>query len=177
MAKVLFEKDCRIWRITLNQPEVMNSINDDLPHALATAVAKADYNRDIHVMVLTGAGKAFCAGYDLTNYATGNGPNRVVHEMPWGPFQNFQFMWENTQAFISLFRAMKPVIWKMHGFTVASGSDIALFADLMIKGDTAQIGNMPTRAWGCPTTAMWVHRIGPEKAKRMMFTGGSINGI
>lgn len=86
-------------------------------------------------------------------------------------------MWENTQAFMSLFRSMKPVICKVHGFAVAGGSDIALCADLTIMGDTAQIGYMPTRVWGCPTTAMWVHRLGPEKAKQMMFTGDRISGV
>jgi enoyl-CoA hydratase len=177
MAKVLFEKDDRIGRITLNRPEVMNAIDDDLPHELAAAVSEADHDRDIHVMVLSGAGKAFCAGYDLAHYAEGNGPNKVVQDMPWDPIQDFQFMWENTQAFMSLFRSMKPVICKVHGFAVAGGSDIALCADLTIMGSTAQIGYMPTRVWGCPTTAMWVHRLGPEKAKRMMFTGDKISGI
>jgi enoyl-CoA hydratase len=128
-------------------------------------------------MVLSGAGKAFSAGYDLAHYAEGNGPNQVVQEMPWDPMQDFQFMWANTQAFMSLFRAMKPVICKVHGFAVAGGSDIALCADLTIMGATAQIGYMPTRVWGCPTTAMWVHRLGPEKAKRMMFTGDKISGV
>ena len=177
MAKVLFEKDGRIGRITLNRPGVMNAIDDDLPHELASVVVEADHDRDIHVMVLSGAGKAFCAGYDLAHYAEGNGPNKVVQDMPWDPLQDFQFMWANTQAFMSLFRAMKQVICKVHGFAVAGGSDIALCADLTIMGDTAQIGYMPTRVWGCPTTAMWVHRLGPEKAKRMMFTGDKISGI
>ena len=177
MAKVLFEKDGRIGRITLNRPEVMNAIDDDLPHELAAVVAEADHDRNIHVMVLSGAGKAFCAGYDLAHYAEGNGPNKVVQDMPWDPLQDFQFMWANTQAFMSLFQAMKPVICKVPGFAVAGGSDIALCADMTIMGNTAQIGYMPTRVWGCPTTAMWVHRLGPEKAKRMMFTGDKISGI
>ena len=177
MAKVLFEKDGRIGRITLNRPEVMNAIDDDLPHELAAAVVEADHDRDIHVMVLSGAGKAFCSGYDLEHYASPDGPNKVVQDMPWDPMQDFQFMWRNTQAFMSLFRAMKPVICKVHGFAVAGGSDIALCADMTIMGDDAKIGYMPTRVWGCPTTAMWVHRLGPEKAKRMMFTGDKINGI
>jgi enoyl-CoA hydratase len=128
-------------------------------------------------MVLSGAGKAFCSGYDLAHYASSDGPNKVVQDMPWDPMQDFRFMWRNTQAFMSLFRAMKPVICKVHGFAVAGGSDIALCADMTIMGDDAKIGYMPTRVWGCPTTAMWVHRLGPEKAKRMMFTGDKINGI
>ncbi len=177
MQKVLFEKDGRIGRLTLNRPEVMNAIDDDLPTELSEAVAQADADPNVHVMILSGAGKAFCSGYDLAHYAASDGPNKVVQDMPWDPMQDFQFMWRNTQAFMSLFRAMKPVICKVHGFAVAGGSDIALCADLTIMGDTAQIGYMPTRVWGCPTTAMWVHRLGPEKAKRMMFTGDKINGL
>ena len=175
MAKVLFEKDGRIGRITLNRPDVMNAIDDDLPRELADAVARADHDRDIHVMVLAGAGRAFCAGYDLAHYAEDLN-NPLTQDMPWDPMQDFQFMWGNTQSFMSLFRAMKPVICKVHGFAVAGGSDIALCADLTIMGDSAQIGYMPTRVWGCPTTAMWVHRLGPERAKRMMFTGDKVTG-
>ena len=176
MAKVLYEKDGRIGRITLNRPDVLNAIDDDLPHELADAVRRADADRSIHVMVLSGAGKAFCAGYDLAHYAEGEGSHQATQPMPWDPMQDFQFMWANTQAFMTLFRAMKPVICKIHGFAVAGGSDIALCSDLVVMGDDAQIGYMPTRVWGCPPTAMWVHRLGPEKAKRMMFTGDKISG-
>lgn len=177
MSKVLLDIDGRIARLTLNRPEVLNAIDDDLPRELASAVAQADADRSVHVMVLSGAGKAFCAGYDLAHYAQGNGPNKVVQEMPWDPMQDYQFMWANTQAFMSLFRAMKPVLCKVHGVALAGGSDIALCADVTLMGDTAQIGYMPTRVWGCPTTAMWVYRIGPEQAKRMMFTGDKISGV
>jgi enoyl-CoA hydratase len=177
MTKVLYERDGRIGRIILNRPEVLNAIDDDLPTELSEAVARADADPNIHVMVLSGAGKAFCSGYDLAHYASTDGPNKVVQDMPWDPMQDFQFMWRNTQAFMSLFRAMKPVICKVHGFAVAGGSDIALCADMIVMGDDAKIGYMPTRVWGCPTTAMWVHRLGPEKAKRMMFTGDKIKGI
>ena len=97
--------------------------------------------------------------------------------MPWDPIQDYQFMWRNTQHFMALWRAMKPVICKVHGFAVAGGSDIALCADLTIMAEDAEIGYMPTRVWGTPTTAMWVQRLGPERAKRMLFTGDKISGI
>lgn len=176
MSTVKYEKDDRIARITLNRPEVMNAINDMLPQELAEAVAQADADPDIHVMVLAGAGRAFCAGYDLTYYAEGNGSGEVTQPMPWDPIKDYSFMWRNTQHFMSLWRAMKPVICKVHGFAVAGGSDIALCADLTIMAEDAQIGYMPARVWGCPTTAMWVYRLGAEKAKRMLFTGDKISG-
>lgn len=175
MPKVLYRADGRIGRITLNRPEVLNAIDDDLPRELAAAVAEADADRNVHVMVLSGAGAAFCAGYDLAHYAQ-DPNNPMTQDMPWDPMQDFQFMWANTQAFMSLFRAMKPVICKVHGFAVAGGSDIALCSDIVVMADEARIGYMPTRVWGCPTTAMWVHRLGPEKAKRMLYTGDKIGG-
>jgi len=176
MSKVLYEKDGRIGRITLNRPDVMNAIDDDLPGELAGAVAKADSDPGVHVMVLSGNGPAFCAGYDLAHYAESDGPNQVVQEMPWDPIKDYAFMWANTQHFMSLWRAMKPVVCKVHGFAVAGGSDIALCADITIMGETAKIGYMPVRVWGTPTTAMWIYRLGAEKAKRMLFTGDKVDG-
>lgn len=176
MPKVMLERDGRIARITLNRPDVMNAIDADMPRELADAVAAADADPDIHVMLLAGSGRAFCAGYDMAELAATAGPNRLVQEMPWDPIQDYQFMWANTQHFMALWRAIKPVVCKVHGYAVAGGSDIALCADLTIMGAAAEIGYMPARVWGCPTTAMWVYRLGPEKAKRMLFTGDRVTG-
>ncbi|MBE1285707.1 MAG: crotonase/enoyl-CoA hydratase family protein [Rhodobacteraceae bacterium] len=176
MSTIHYEKDGRIARITLNRPEVRNAINDEMPLEIAEAVARADADPDVHVMVLSGAGEAFCSGYDLTYYAEGNGSGEATQPMPWDPIKDYSFMWRNTQHFLSIWRAMKPVICKVHGFAVAGGSDIALCADLTVMADDALIGYMPARVWGCPTTAMWVYRLGAEKAKRMLFTGDKITG-
>jgi enoyl-CoA hydratase len=172
----LYERDGRIARITLNRPEVLNAIDDDLPGELATAVARADADDKVHVIVLAGAGRAFCAGYDLLHYAQKDGANRYTQEMPWDPMQDYSAMMKNTEQFMSLFRCKRPVICKVQGFAVAGGSDIALCSDLVVMAEDARIGYMPTRVWGCPTTAMWVYRLGAEKAKRMLFTGDKIDG-
>lgn len=176
MAKVLYERDGRIARITLNRPDVLNAIDDDVPRELAAAVERADDDPHVHVIVLSGAGRAFCSGYDLAYYAEANGAGNVTQEMPWDPMKDYAFMMRNTQHFMSLFRSRRPVICKVHGFAVAGGSDVALCSDIVIMAETAQIGYMPVRVWGCPTTAMWVYRLGPEKAKRMLFTGDKIDG-
>ena len=78
---------------------------------------------------------------------------------------------------MSLFRSKRPVICKVHGFAVAGGSDIALCSDMIVMAEDARIGYPPVRVWGCPTTAMWVYRLGAEKAKRMLFTGDKITGV
>jgi len=148
MSVVDYEKDGRIARVTLNRPEVMNAINDELPVELAAAVARADADPGVHVIVLSGRGPAFCAGYDLSFYAEGNGSGQATQEMPWDPIKDYSFMWANTQHFMALWRAMKPVVCKVQGFAVAGGSDIALCADMTIMGESAQIGYMPARVWG-----------------------------
>ena len=177
MTKVTYEKDGRIGRITLNRPDVLNAIDDDLPGQLAAAVAEANADQSVHVIVLSGAGRAFCAGYDLTAYAETAGGNNVTQDMPWDPMKDYAFMMRNTEHFMSLWRSYRPVICKVHGYAVAGGSDIALCSDLVVMGETAQIGYMPVRVWGCPTTAMWVYRLGLEGAKRMLFTGDKIDGV
>jgi enoyl-CoA hydratase len=97
--------------------------------------------------------------------------------MPWDPMIDFDMMHRNTQDFMSLWRSHKPTIAKIRGFAVAGGSDIALCCDLIVMADDAKIGYPPTRVWGCPTTAMWVYRIGAERAKRMLLTGDLISGV
>jgi enoyl-CoA hydratase len=178
VTKVLYEKDGRIARVTLNRPEVLNAIDDDLPVELAEAVARANGDWGVHVIVLSGAGRAFSAGYDLAYYAeaTSGRGDELTQAMPWDPMKDFAFMMRNTELFMSLWRSHRPVICKVHGFAVAGGSDIALCADMVIMAEDAEIGYMPARVWGCPTTAMWVYRLGPEQAKRMLLTGDRING-
>lgn len=176
MSKVLFEKTGRIGRITLNRPDVLNAIDDEVPVLLSGAVAAANRDPEIHVIVLAGNGRAFCAGYDLAYYAEGGGESPVTQDMPWDPMKDFAFMAANTDHIMSVWRSHKPVICKVHGHAVAGGSDIALCADMIVMADDAKIGYMPSRVWGSPTTAMWVYRLGPENAKRMLFTGDKIDG-
>ncbi len=176
--KVLLQKDGRIGRIILNRPEVLNAIDGDIPALIALRVDEANADPDIHVIVLSGAGRAFCAGYDLTYYASSfeGAGHELTQEMPWDPMQDYAFMHRNTQLFMSLWHSHKPVIAKVHGYAAAGGSDIALCCDMIVMADDAEIGYMPARVWGCPTTAMWTYRLGPEQAKRMLFTGDRIAG-
>ena len=174
---VLYETDGRIARVTLNRPERLNAIDMDLPDALADAVARANADDDVHVIVVTGAGRAFCSGYDLEEFAARPGPTLGVQAMPWDPTIDYKMMSAITEKFMSLWRSAKPTIAKVRGFAVAGGSDIALCCDLVVMAEDAKIGYPPARVWGCPTTAMWAYRVGIEKAKRMLFTGDLVDGI
>jgi enoyl-CoA hydratase len=166
----------RIARITLNRPARLNAIDDKMPREIRRAVEAANEDDKVHVIVLAGAGKAFCAGYDLKKFAEGDRTNRWTQGMPWDPMRDYRGMKANTDDFLSIWRSYKPVICKVHGYAVAGGSDIALCADIVIMAEDAKIGYMPARVWGCPTTAMWVYRLGAEKAKRMLLTGDTVDG-
>jgi enoyl-CoA hydratase len=156
---------------------VLNAIDDELPLELAEAIGRANADAGVHVVILAGAGRAFCAGYDLTAYAEAAGANNVTQDMPWDPMKDYAFMKRNTDLFMSVWRSYRPVICKVHGYAVAGGSDIAMCSDMIVMAEDARIGYMPVRVWGCPTTAMWIYRLGPERAKRMLFTGDKIDGV
>jgi enoyl-CoA hydratase len=175
-SPVLYERDGRLARITLNRPDALNAIDFDLPAALRSAVEQANAETKVRVIVLSGAGRAFCGGYDLEIFAQSSGTNPVAQDMPWDPMQDFAFMKRNTDDFMSLWRSLLPVICKVQGYAIAGGSDIALCADLLLMADNAQLGYPPARVWGTPTTAMWVYRLGIERAKQMLLTGDLING-
>lgn len=173
---IRYDVEGRIARIVLNRPDRLNAINDDMPAEIAAAVDRADSDDDIHVIVLEGAGEAFCAGYDLKHYAEGDSTNIYTQAMPWDPMRDYRLMKRNTEQFFRLWRCYKPTICKVHGYAVAGGSDIALSCDMLLMAEDAKIGYPPARVWGCPTTAMWVYRLGPQLAKRMLFTGDLIDG-
>ncbi len=159
--------------LTLNRPERLNAITGEMGREIAAAVAAANADPDVRVIVVQGAGRAFSAGYDLKLYAE---QGEDFQGEVWDPIRDFQLMKANTDNFFTLWRSAKPTIAKVRGYAVAGGSDIALSCDLVVMAENARIGYMPARIWGCPTTAMWVYRIGAEKAKRMLLTGDTIDG-
>jgi enoyl-CoA hydratase len=162
--------------LTLNRPDRLNAIDDVMPGEIRAAVEQANADDAVRVIVVAGAGKAFCAGYDLKKYAEGDVGDRWRNTDPWDPVRDYREMRRNTDDFFTLWRSLKPTIAKVHGYAVAGGSDIALCCDLIVMADDAKIGYPPARVWGCPTTAMWVYRVGAERAKRMLLTGDTIDG-
>ncbi len=159
--------------ITLARPERLNAIDRRMPGEIHAAVDRANEDPTVHVIVLGGEGRSFCAGYDLKDHAeAGIGTQDTV----WDPIKDYRAMKRNTDDFFTLWRSLKPTVCKVQGHAVAGGSDIALSCDMLVMADDARIGYMPARVWGCPTTAMWVYRLGAERAKRMLLTGDTIDG-
>ena len=176
-STLLYAVEDRVATITLNRPERLNAINLAMPGEIRRAVETAEADRNVHVIVLKGAGKGFCGGYDLVDFAETEGEVTGLQEMPWDPTVDYGFMKRCTDDFMALWRARKPVICQIHGAAAAGGSDIALCCDLIVMAENARIGYPPARVWGVPTTMMWVYRLGPENAKRMLFTGDLIDGV
>jgi len=190
-----YERDGRVARITLNRPERGNGITLEMPWELADCVERANLDPEVHAIALAGNGSGFCGGYDLVASAErmseGFGAQQATESSPldpavqaanhdpdrvWDPVVDFQMMSRNVRGFMSLFHSDKPVLCKVHGYCVAGGTDMALCSDLLVIADDAKIGYPPARVWGVPTTAVWAHRIGPEKAKRLLFTGDCLSG-
>ena len=167
----------RIARITFTRPQKLNAITFNTSADIRQAVELANAIDEIHVIVLEGEGQAFCAGYDISVFAESKAEHPCKQEaIPWDPMADYRTMRRYTDDFMSLWHSHKPTIAKVQKYAIAGGSDIALCCDQVVMADDARIGYMPTRVWGCPTTAHWTYRLGPERAKRMLLTGQLIDG-
>jgi enoyl-CoA hydratase len=193
---VRYEVVERVARITLDRPERGNGITPRMIEELVGCVERADLDPAVHVLLLAGSGSGFCGGYDLVESAegmaaAGGGPGGERSGSPldpgviaanhdpahtWDAMVDYAMMSRNVRGFMSLFDCGKPVVCKVHGFCVAGGTDLALCADLLMIAEDAKIGYPPARVWGSPTTALWAHRIGAQRAKRLLFTGDSLSG-
>ena len=178
---ICYDTSGRVATITLNRPARLNAISLAMPGEIAAAVDLANRDDAVHVIVLTGQGRAFCSGYDLVDFTESGGEQPgsqlgAEGSGPWDPMADYYGMKQNTEHFMSLWRSYKPTIARIHGPAVAGGSDIALCCDLAVMAQDAVIGYPPARVWGCPTTAMWVYRLGAERAKRMLLTGDLVSG-
>ena len=165
-----------IARIVLNRPERLNAINRRLISDLREAVIAANEDEAARVIVLSGAGRAFCAGYDL-DWGT-RAEDAAQREMAghWDPVRDYEGMSRNVRVFMSFWESPKPVIAQIQGWCVGGGTDMALCSDLIYMAEDAQIGYPPARVWGEPTSVMWVYRLGLEHAKRLMLSGESLSG-
>ncbi len=195
LRTMTYEVTGRVARITLDRPARGNGITRRLVDELERCVEAADLDPAVHVILLAGNGKGFCGGYDLVESAEGAGAggdeaqvpagsaldSAVIAanhdpQRPWDPTVDYAMMSRNVRGFMSLFHCGKPVVCKVHGFCVAGGTDMALCSDLLVIAADAKIGYPPARVWGSPTTAMWAYRLGPQRAKRLLFCGDSLSG-
>jgi enoyl-CoA hydratase len=176
---LLYTTEDAIATITLNRPDRLNTIVPPMPDELEAAANEAVADDAVKVIVLRGAGRSFCAGFDL-----GGGfhhwDERLTTDGKWDPGKDFVMATSPTfgpvPKFMSIWRSPKPVIAQVHGWCVGGGSDMALCADLVIASEDARIGTPYSRMWGCYLTGMWIYRLGLTRAKEYALTGKPFSG-
>lgn len=177
---ILLEVRDRIARITLNRPEKRNAISPEMCAELRDAMLEADALTEVNVILLSGAGKDFCAGYDLGGSYGGAGgeaddaaryrtQNATLDDDAW----NIEFM---QRQMLAMFDLHKPVIAKVQGNCLAAGTDIALMCDMIVASETCKIGFPAARANGTPASNMWMYHLGPQWTKRILMTGDNLWG-
>jgi enoyl-CoA hydratase len=176
---LLYDTDGAIATITLNRPDRLNTIVPPMPDEIEAAVNEAVRDRDVRVIVLRGAGRAFCAGFDFGQEFR-DWSDVLETDGRWDPGKDFVVTTSPTfgpvPKFMSIWRSPKPVIAQVHGWCVGGGSDMALLADLVIASEDARIGTPYARMWGAYLTGMWIYRLGLTRAKWHALTGAPLSG-
>jgi len=158
--------------LTLHRPDRLNAITEELAGDFRAALDEAEADDAVRVIRLKGAGRAFCAGYDIEWGAQAMRDDGAT----WDAMADYRMISRFVDTYMRLWRSPKPVIAQVHGFCVGGGTDFALCSDQIVCADDARIGYPPARVWGSPTTAMWLYRVGLERAKRLLLTGDALDG-
>jgi enoyl-CoA hydratase len=174
---LLYAVDDSVATITLNRPERLNTIVPPMPEEFEACIRQAAADDAVKVVVVRGAGRSFCAGYDFAD-GFHHWDEALTTDGQWDPGKDFvgNGSYGPTQRFMSMWRVPKPVIAQVHGWCVGGGSDMALCADLVIASEDAQIGTPYSRMWGCYLSGMWIYRLGLAKAKEYALTGRPLSG-
>ncbi len=182
MQTIRTETADKVRSVILCRAKEYNTITPQLRDELAGAIDDADSDRDVHVILLRAEGPAFCAGYGLDwSTAAQAGEQNVIDptaqgtKRVWDSVADWRMMKRFVDTYMKLWYAQKPTIAAVQGWCIGGGTDMVLCADMIVAGEGAKFGYPPSRVWGTPTTAMWVYRMGLEKAKRYMLTGDEIS--
>ena len=174
---IVYEVADGVARLTLNRPEKLNAISGAMLQEIHDALWEADDDTAVHCVVLAGAGRAFCAGYDLTPVERPVDGGDVARRGG-RTFDDDAWQMERAQRLrMPLFDMHKPVIAQVHGYCLAGGTDLAMLCDILICADDARFGFPPGRDLGVLPTQMWLYHVGPQWAKRLLLTGDTVNGV
>ncbi|MEE9148682.1 MAG: crotonase/enoyl-CoA hydratase family protein [Candidatus Tectomicrobia bacterium] len=168
---LIYEDIDHVARITLNRPEKLNALSVGLQIELIQAAKQAEADPSIHAVIIRGAGRAFCAGYDITPT-----PERAELQAGRTIRNDISRMEETVGRWHTLWNLRIPTVAQVHGYCLAGGTDLALHCDMIIAAEDARIGFTPVRAMGAPPTHMWIYSVGPQWAKRLLLTGDLIAG-
>jgi enoyl-CoA hydratase len=167
---IIYTKKEGIARITFNRPQAMNSINRQMMTEIGEALADAEKDSSIRVVVITGSGKAFCTGMDLKFSLEELATPQAAQEF---------FRFGNEVMFRRMEKMPKPVIAAVNGYALAAGFEILAAVDLAIASEEALIGDQHMK-YGLLGAAGAAYRvpllIGLRKAKELLFTGDTLTG-
>jgi enoyl-CoA hydratase len=165
--------------VTLNRAERNNTILPPMTDELEHAVERAGLDPAVKVIILQGAGRSFCAGFDFSD-GFHHWDDRITTDGRWDPGKEFIATGSPTLGwvpkFMALWRSPKPVITQVHGWCVGGGSEMALCSDIVVASDDARFGTPYSRMWGCHHAGMWVYRLGLARAKELALTGRWLSG-
>jgi enoyl-CoA hydratase len=151
-------------RLTLNRPDKLNALDGELRDALTAAIEAAARDDDIRVVVIQGAGRAFCSGYDLSEAA------------PPDAWSWREVLGEDVAATLAIWRCPKPVIAQVHGYALAGGLELAMACDLVVSAEDAQLGEPEIRFGSAPVTLLMPFLVGQKKTRELLFTGDLVDG-
>ena len=167
------EREEGVFSIVLTRAEEYNTITPALRDELSAAVDDGDEDPETKVILLRAEGPAFCAGYGL-DWSTELQARENESDRVWDSVADLRVISTFVDTYMKLWNAWKPTISAVQGWCIAGGTDLVLCSDIIIAGEGASFGYPPSRVWGTPTTAMWVYRLGLERAKRYLLTGDEI---
>ena len=150
-------------RLTLNRPAKLNAINVALRDALSAAVAAAIDDDRVRVIVIAGAGRAFCSGYDLSE-------GQPASAWGWR-----EVLAADVAATLEIWRCPKPVIAQLHGYALAGGLELAMACDLVVAADDARLGEPEIRFGSAPVTLLMPFLIGQKRARELLLTGDLVD--
>ena len=158
-----------IRRISLNRPEKRNALCNSLREELFNSLEEADSDSEVRVIVLSGAGSCFCAGYDLSY--------NNKEDMPYHSSKNDGF-WPRhvVEGAFKIWDLSTPVIAQVHGYCLAGGTELAASCDLVYVANDVKIGYPVVRSMSPPDNQIFPWLMGMRHAMEMMLTGESIDG-
>lgn len=155
-------------RLTLNRPAKLNALSVELVAALVTAIDDAAADPAIRVIVLEGAGRAFSAGYDLTEETEGGVS---------GPVEWRELLAVDVAATLHVLDCPKPVIAQIHGYALAGGLELAMACDLVVAAEGTRLGEPEIRYGSAPVTLLMPYLIGQKKTRELLLTGDLIDAV
>ena len=166
-AEPVLLREATDWgvRLILNRPSKLNALSAELRDALTAAVAAAEADPGIRVIAISGSGRAFCSGYDLSEEA----PDDV-----WGWRR---ILAEDVAATLAIWRCPKPVIAQVHGFALAGGLELAMACDLVVASDDARLGEPEIRFGSAPVTLLMPFLIGQKATRELLMTGDLVDAV